>query len=196
MKQQPAIQYLAFDVHQATIVANCRDAEGKVVMRATVATEARAILQLVKSCGPRVHVAFEEGTQAQWLHDLSRRAISAAALNRRLLKMISSFEQKHGPSFETITADNGTEFHSFEQIERRTCLDFYFATPYHSWERGTNENTNGLIRQYLPKRLSMAALSQAQCNAISRRLNERPRKRHDYATPLELLDDLCAPPRL
>jgi Transposase len=70
MKQQQAIQYLAFDVHQATIVANCRDAEGKVVMRATVATEARAILQLVKSCGPRVHVAFEEGTQAQWLHDL------------------------------------------------------------------------------------------------------------------------------
>jgi transposase len=70
MKQQQAIQYLAFDVHQATIVANCRDADGKVVMRATVATEARAILQLVKSCGPRVHVAFEEGTQAQWLHDL------------------------------------------------------------------------------------------------------------------------------
>jgi len=70
MKQQQAIQYLAFDVHQATIVANCRDAEGKVIMRATVATEARAILQLVKSCGPRVHIAFEEGTQAQWLHDL------------------------------------------------------------------------------------------------------------------------------
>jgi hypothetical protein len=62
MKQQKAIQYLAFDVHQAMVVANCRDADGKVVMRATVATEATAILQLVKSCGPRVHVAFEEGT--------------------------------------------------------------------------------------------------------------------------------------
>ena len=66
MKQQQAIQYLAFDVHQATIVANCRDAEGKVVMRATVATEARAIVQLVNSCGSRVHVAFEERTQTQW----------------------------------------------------------------------------------------------------------------------------------
>ena len=122
--------------------------------------------------------------------------LSAAALNRRLLKMISSFEEKHGPSFDTITADNGTEFHSYAQIERRTCLDFYFATPYHSWERGTNENTNGLIRQYLPKRVSMAGLSQAQCNAIARRLNQRPRKRHAYATPLELLEDLCAPRRL
>lgn len=69
MKQQ-AIQYLAFDVHQATTVASVRDQNGSVVMRATVATEARAILQLVKSVGPRVHVAFEEGTQAQWLHDL------------------------------------------------------------------------------------------------------------------------------
>jgi hypothetical protein len=61
MKRQQAIQYLAFDVHQATIVANCRDADGKVVMRATVATEATAILQLVKSCGPRVHVASRGG---------------------------------------------------------------------------------------------------------------------------------------
>jgi len=69
MKQQ-AIQYLALDVHKATIVASLRDGSGRVVMRATVATEAKQILGLVKSAGPRVHVAFEEGTQAQWLHDL------------------------------------------------------------------------------------------------------------------------------
>ena len=69
MKQQ-AIQYLAFDVHQATVVASLRDEHGKVVMRATVATEAKAILALVRGAGSRVHVAFEEGTQAQWLHDL------------------------------------------------------------------------------------------------------------------------------
>ena len=69
MKNQ-AIQYLAFDVHQATVVATLRDESGKVVMRATVPTEAKAILTLVKSAGPRVHIAFEEGTQAQWLHDL------------------------------------------------------------------------------------------------------------------------------
>lgn len=69
MKQQ-AIQYLALDVHRATIVASMRDENGKVLMRATVPTEAKAILTLVKSAGPRVHVAFEEGTQAQWLHDL------------------------------------------------------------------------------------------------------------------------------
>lgn len=69
MKQQ-AIQYLALDVHKATVVASLRDASGRVVMRATVATEAKAIAALVKGAGPRVHVVFEEGTQAQWLHDL------------------------------------------------------------------------------------------------------------------------------
>lgn len=69
MKNQ-AIQYLAMDVHQATVVACVRDEQGNELMHATVPTEAKAILRLVQSAGPRVHVAFEEGTQAQWLHDL------------------------------------------------------------------------------------------------------------------------------
>lgn len=116
--------------------------------------------------------------------------LTAAALNKRLFRMMKRFEQTHGRSFTTLTADNGTEFHSYAWIERRAQLEVYFATPYHSWERGTNENTNGLIRQYLPKGLSMADLSQAHCNEIADRLNARPRKRYRYATPLERLDEL------
>jgi transposase, IS30 family len=54
--------------------------------------------------------------------------------------------------------------------------------PHHDWERGTNENTNGLIRQYLPKGQSMTSLTQAQCDAIAHHLNEGPRKRHGYKT--------------
>jgi transposase len=69
MKNQ-AIQYLALDVHQATTAATVRDESGSIRMRATVATEANAILGLIRGLGPRVHAAFEEGTQAQWLHDL------------------------------------------------------------------------------------------------------------------------------
>lgn len=85
----------------------------------------------------------------------------------------------------TCTADNGTEFHQYKQIEGATGVKFYFATPYHSWERGTNENTNGLIRQYLPKGKSMATLTQRQCNDIATKLNQRPRKRLGYRTPEE-----------
>lgn len=69
MKQQ-AIQYVALDVHQATLVVSVRDVEGAVVLRATVATDAKVIVGLIRSLAARVQVAFEEGTQAQWLHDL------------------------------------------------------------------------------------------------------------------------------
>src|SRR5437763_2428070 len=78
-------------------------------------------------------------------------------------------------------------FHTYKQIEQATGVLFYFATPYHSWERGTNENTNGLIRQYLPKRTTMKALTQSRCNQIACILNNRPRKRHAFLTPIELL---------
>jgi len=79
-------------------------------------------------------------------------------------------------SFRSITADNSTEFHGYPSIERTTGVKYYFATPHHSRERGTNENTNGLIRQYFPKNQSMASVTQHQCNAIANILNSRPRK--------------------
>ena len=106
--------------------------------------------------------------------------------NRRILQLINRCSDR----FETITADNGTEFHGYEDIERVTDVKFYFAQPYHSWERGTNENTNGLIRQYLPKGMSMEGLTQLQCNAIADRLNNRPRKRHGYRTPAQLFNPI------
>jgi IS30 family transposase len=92
---------------------------------------------------------------------------------------------RHADRVLTITADNGTEFHSYKQVEAATGALFYFATPHHSWERGTNENTNGLIRQYLPKRTSQAHVTQADCDQIAARLNSRPRKRLGFRTPEE-----------
>jgi IS30 family transposase len=106
---------------------------------------------------------------------------TAASLNRRVIGII----KRHAGAFQTITADNGTEFHHYQCIEARTTALFYFARPYHSWERGSNENANGLIRQYLPKGTSMAGVSQQQCNAIARKLNMRPRKRPGFKTLLE-----------
>ncbi len=87
--------------------------------------------------------------------------------------------------FKTITSDNGTEFHDYASVEEATGVRFYFATPYHSWERGSNENFNGLLRQYLPKRTSQAGLTQRGCDAMAHDLNTRPRKRLDYRTPEE-----------
>lgn len=88
--------------------------------------------------------------------------------------------------FHTLTLDNGTEFHDYKTLEARFPLTCYFATPYHSWERGANENLNGLIRQYLPKGICMSKLTQADCDWIANELNNRPRKRHQFKTPKEI----------
>jgi IS30 family transposase len=106
---------------------------------------------------------------------------SAEGLSRRAISLI----RRHGGRFATVTADNGTESHSYGRIEQRTGVTFYFARPYHPWERGSNENANGLLRQYLPKGASMAGLTQQRCNAIAGKLNTRPRKRLGFRTPLE-----------
>ena len=89
--------------------------------------------------------------------------------------------------FHTLTSDNGTEFHEYQEVERRFAVKHYFATPYHSWERGSNENLNGLLRQYLPKGTSLRRVTQFDCDRIATTLNTRPRKRHGFQTPLEVL---------
>lgn len=108
-----------------------------------------------------------------------------ADVNKRVIGLI----QAHPGLFVTITVDNGPEFHGYKEIEQATGVTIYFANPYASWERGTSENTNGLIRQYIPKGTSMKRLTQDRCLAIACALNNRPRKRHGFRTPLETLDD-------
>lgn len=83
----------------------------------------------------------------------------------------------------TITSDNGREFAGHEEIAEQLNADFYFAHPYSSWERGTNENTNGLIRQYFPKNRDFTTITQQEINTVMMRLNNRPRKRLGYLTP-------------
>lgn len=87
----------------------------------------------------------------------------------------------------TITYDNGSEFAAHEFIERETKARVYFAHPYASWERGTNENTNGLLRQYIPKKTALTDVTQAELDRIAWLLNTRPRKRLNWRTPAQVL---------
>lgn len=87
---------------------------------------------------------------------------------------------------QTITFDNGTENSSWPEIERKTNAKTYFCNPYHSWERGTNENTNGLIRDYFPKKTDFTIVSDKEIEYVEKELNNRPRKRLGYKTPLEV----------
>ena len=94
--------------------------------------------------------------------------------------------RQHSRYFRTLTLDNGTEFHDYAILEQRFPVKVYFATPYHSWERGSNENFNGLLRQYLPRGACMRNVTQTQCDHIADDLNNRPRKRLDFDTPAAL----------
>jgi len=85
----------------------------------------------------------------------------------------------------SITADNGKEFATHEQVAKSLGIDYYFAKPYHSWERGTNENANGLIRQYIPKDASIAEVTIDEAQEVMNKLNNRPRKTLGYDTPAE-----------
>ena len=87
----------------------------------------------------------------------------------------------------TMTFDNGSEFFSFKQIESRTGLKIYFAQPYCSWQRGTNENTNGLIRQFFDKSQPLTHVTHQAVARVEKMLNNRPRKRLNFRTPAEAL---------
>jgi IS30 family transposase len=86
----------------------------------------------------------------------------------------------------TITSDNGKEFAEHQRISKRLTAKMYFAHPYHSWERGLNENTNGLIRQYFPKNTNFKTITIKSVQKVMDRLNNRPRKTLGYATPNEV----------
>ena len=88
---------------------------------------------------------------------------------------------------KSLTLDNGVEMADYEALERRTGITIYFAHPYHSWERGSNENFNGLLRQFFPKKMSFAHLPQEDIDLAAELLNTRPRKRHVYVSPVDLL---------
>jgi IS30 family transposase len=90
----------------------------------------------------------------------------------------------------TLTADNGSEFAYHQKVSRRLDAEFYFAKPYHSWQRGLNEHTNGLIRQYFPKKTDFSKISDEEVKQVEILLNNRPRKVLDYETPIERFEKL------
>ncbi len=98
-----------------------------------------------------------------------------------IIRMFKPFKEK----VLTITADNGKEFSGHKQISDALDIDFYFADPYSAWQRGLNEHTNGLLRQYFPKKMKLESVSQLFLNSVETRLNIRPRKTLEYNSPMK-----------
>jgi len=137
--------------------------EGDTVMGST--TDTACILTLVERKSGFLAIGQLDSRQTSARHARLRQLINAQPRPVR-----------------TITLDNGTEFHA-EKLEAVVAAKCHFATPHHSWERGSNENSNGLIRQYLPTHRSITRLTQHKCQRIAHKLNRRPRKRLGFRTP-------------
>ena len=127
--------------------------------------------------------------KTRWTRIIKLPARQASEVNKALIREVRAGRLR----MKSLTLDNGTEFHGFKELEAKLGIQVFFAQPYHSWERGTNENTNGLIRQYLPKGTCFKSLTQRRCDEIERELNDRPRKVLGYSTPNEAYaDERCA----
>ena len=92
----------------------------------------------------------------------------------------------------SLTWDQGPEMANHVQIAAATGLDIYFCDPHSPWQRGTNENTNGLLRQYLPKGTDLSFYGPGMLDNIAAELNARPRQRHGFKTPAEVLEELLS----
>lgn len=112
-----------------------------------------------------------------WMKRIERR--TAELVYKATVALLAPY----APLLKTITSDNGKEFAQFEKIAADLNIDFYFANPYHSWERGANENLNGLVRQYIPKKTDFSTLTDQFITDIETKLNQRPRKRFGFITP-------------
>jgi IS30 family transposase len=104
----------------------------------------------------------------------------------QVAKAIIKLMRPYKENVFTITADNGKEFSQHKKISKSLKADVYFAHPYHAWERGLNENTNGLLRQYFPKKMDFQKIDKKGIQYAMDRLNNRPRKSIGFATPIEV----------
>jgi IS30 family transposase len=117
-----------------------------------------------------------------WIAKLNGK--NANELAQKTIEVLTPYQK----IMNTITADNGKEFADHKIISAGLKVDFYFAKPYHSWERGANENTNGLIRQYFPKSSSFENISDLDVLRVQEILNNRPRKKLNFLTPNEFFN--------
>jgi len=115
----------------------------------------------------------------------------AFLLPKMRAELLTSLTLRHFRSIQkakrkTFTLDNGPEFSDWERLEKKSGATVYFAYPYHFWERGSNENTNGLLRQYFPKDLDFNLITPEELATVVRKLNDRPRKRLGFKSPRQL----------
>ena len=142
-----------------------------------------AIGGLVRGAAVQLLTINDMATSMAWISLLGGK--TASEVSNAIIEKLSPIKE----FLHTLTSDNGKEFAEHEKIAAALGCDYYFAKPYHSWERGANENMNGLIRQYFPKKSSFEEITNEDVMNVQNILNSRPRKKYDFSSPREFLID-------
>ena len=176
------------------------------------ATEAAKVIERAVSIGERPATAEDRAIPGHWEGDLlfGNATSQIATLVERqsryvmLVKVAGKDSEavvnaliRHASKlprelYKSLTWDRGTEMADHKRFTVATKIRVYFCDPQNPWQRGSNENMNGLLRQYFPKGTDLSAYSQAQLDAVARRLNERPRKTLNFDTPAQLFHQFVA----
>nr|WP_245891668.1 IS30 family transposase [Flavobacterium faecale] len=105
-------------------------------------------------------------------------------IQEKLIELLMDWK----PILHTITSDNGKEFANHKKVSEILEISYFFANPYCSWERGANENLNGLVRQYFPKKYNFDLITEEEVLRVTNKLNNRPRKRFGFKSPNEIFE--------
>ena len=176
---------------------NAHQKRGLIPGRVSIAQRPAAVETRVRSGhweGDTIHGAHHKGGVVTLVERKTRVLVAApipdfkaSTINQAIE---AAFKEMPERFIRTLTLDNGKEFAEFKQLEELLQARIYFADPYSSWQRGTNENTNGLIRQYLPKKTDLRDLDNTYLQTIVQVLNNRPRKTLNHRTPAERFQQL------
>lgn len=180
------------------VIAASKEKRGRIHDYRTIATRPKAANQRRRlgdwECDT-VRGALNKGCLATFVDRKSRYLLAVRMPDRKAATMtsamITTFSRLPKNKRRSFTVDHGNEFFGFRDVEKAINMPVFFADPYSPWQRGTNENTNGLIRQYFPKKFDFLSVSQSDVDAIVSLLNHRPRKVLGFATPFEVFLSSC-----
>jgi IS30 family transposase len=149
--------------------------------------EGDTIVGLAMKKGPALHTLVNRKLRLVFIRKVyDKSAAETARVMKEILNSLPDYLK------QTVTVDNGSEFCDWEEVSKKTDTAFYFTKPYHAWEKGTNENTNGLIRYYFPKKTDFNFISEEKIQQVQDIINHRPRKCLDYKKPIELYNHILS----
>ena len=182
--------------------ANQKDSRGRILNRVSISQRPKQVDDKLRFGDLEVDLIMGKNHKQSILtiNDRASGMLRMKKLPNKEAKTVSmamiKLLEPWSPYLKTITADNGKEFAQHQMVSEQLDIEYYFADPYSPWQRGANENLNGLIRQYFPKSSDFSCISEQQIQQVQDKLNNRPRKRFNFRKPIFVMNQLLFNPKI